>query len=153
MSKPTFTDVVFRRCPVTGLNVNRDAENLIKVNAVVAVVAFLLGTVAAILLALTRWQAVHLLSAEMYYRILTLHGLNMLIFFIIFFEMAILYFAGPVALSSRLPAPKVGWVAFGLMVVGAGLVDAMVFAGLPPMCRCAPIPTTTWGSFFLRWVR
>jgi cytochrome c oxidase subunit 1 len=149
MNKPSFTDVVFRRCPVTGLNVNRDAENLIKVNAVVAVVAFLLGAVAAILLALTRWQAVHLLSAEMYYRILTLHGLNMLIFFIIFFEMAILYFAGPVALSSRLPAPKVGWVAFGLMVVGAGLVNAMVFAGKADVLFTSYVPLRADPNYYL----
>jgi cytochrome c oxidase subunit I len=49
----------------------------------------------------------------------------MLIFFIIFFEMAVLYFAGPVLLNSRVPAPKVAWGGFGLMVVGtaAGAVD------------------------------
>lgn len=74
----------FRTCSVTGLKVDSNAENLIKVNAVVAVVCFLLGVIAAIGILLTRWQAVHLLSAEGYYRLLTSHGLNMLIFFIVF---------------------------------------------------------------------
>lgn len=129
MNAPTLTQVLFRKCPVTGLNVNKDSERLIQINAVIAVVALLVGTVAAILLALTRWQAVHLLPADWYYRLLTAHGLNMLIFFIIFFEMAILYFAGPVVLGSRQPAPKVGWLAFILMLVGAVLVNVMVFMG------------------------
>ena len=98
-----------RVCPVTKLVVNRHSERLVMWNAVSAVVFFLVGAVGALLLALTRWQAVHLLSPAWYYRILTLHGLDMLIFFIIFFEMAILYFAGPVMLNSRQPAPKTAW--------------------------------------------
>lgn len=129
MSSPTLSQVLFRKCPVTGLNVNKDSERLIQVNAVVAVVMLLVGTVAAILLALTRWQAVHLLPADWYYRLLTAHGLNMLFFFIIFFEMAVLYFAGPVVLGSRQPAPKLGWLGFILMVVGAVMTDVMVFMG------------------------
>jgi len=120
---------LFRRCPVTGLNVHRDAENLVKVNAVIAIVCLLVGAIAGLLLVLTRWQAVHLLSAVWYYRLLTAHGLNMLIFFIIFFEMAILYFAGPIVLNSRVPTPKLGWLSFVLMVAGALLVEVMVFSG------------------------
>jgi cytochrome c oxidase subunit 1 len=118
-----------RTCEVTGLRVEWHAETLLKLNAVVAVVNFLVGIVAAFGIVMTRWQAVHLLPADLFYRFLTLHGLNMLIFFIIFFEMAVLYFAGPVLLSSRLPAPKVGWLAFGLMVVGMLIVNAMVLTG------------------------
>jgi cytochrome c oxidase subunit 1 len=72
-----------RVCPVTGLTVNRDSERLVKWNAVAGVVFFLVGVIAALLLALTRWQAVHLLNPVWYYRMLTAHGLNMLIFFII----------------------------------------------------------------------
>lgn len=119
----------FRTCDVTGLKVNWHAETLVKVNAVVAVVNFLIGLIAAFGVVMTRWQAVHLLPADLFYRFLTLHGLNMLIFFIIFFEMAILYFAGPILLSSRLPAPRVGWLAFGLMVLGMAVTNAMVLQG------------------------
>ena len=78
----------YRTCPVTARRINLQAERLIRVNAVVAVVALLVGAIAALLLALTRWQAVHLLPAVWYYRILGVHGMNMLIFFIIYFEMA-----------------------------------------------------------------
>ena len=119
----------FRTCPVTGIKVNLTAEKLIKANAVVAVVCFLVGVTAALGLVLTRWQAIHLLDAQMYYRFLTLHGLNMLIFFIIFFEMAVLYFAGPVLLNARVPAAWLGWVALALMVAGAAMVNTMVLQG------------------------
>jgi cytochrome c oxidase subunit 1 len=118
-----------RTCEVTGLRVEWHAETLVKVNAVVAVVNFLVGIIAAFGVVMTRWQAVHLLPADLFYRFLTLHGLNMLIFFIIFFEMAILYFAGPILLNCRLPAPRVGWLAFGLMVLGMLVVNTMVLQG------------------------
>ncbi len=129
MSAPAIQDTMFRRCPVTGLNIHRDAENLVKVNAVASIVALLVGAIAGLLLALTRWQALHLLPALWYYRLLTVHGLSMLIFFIIFFEMAVLYFAGPIVLNSRVPGPKLGWISFVLMVVGSVLVEVMVFMG------------------------
>jgi cytochrome c oxidase subunit 1 len=118
-----------RTCEVTGLRVEWHAETLVKVNAVVAVVNFLVGIIAAFGVVMTRWQAVHLLPADLFYRFLTLHGLNMLIFFIIFFEMAILYFAGPILLNCRLPAPRLGWLAFGLMVLGMLTVNTMVLQG------------------------
>jgi cytochrome c oxidase subunit 1 len=118
-----------RTCEVTGLRVEWHAETLLKVNAVVAVVNFLVGIIAAFGVVMTRWQAVHLLPADLFYRFLTLHGLNMLIFFIIFFEMAILYFAGPILLNCRLPAPRVGWLAFALMVLGMLTVNTMVLQG------------------------
>ena len=93
-------------------------------------VCLLVGGIAAILLVLTRWEAVHLLPPTWYYRLLTAHGLNMLIFFIIFFEMAVLYFAAAPLLNARLPAPKLGWVAFALMaLVGIGLI-VIVLIGL-----------------------
>jgi cytochrome c oxidase subunit 1 len=149
VSRPSFTDVVFRRCPVTGLNVNRDAENLLKANAVVAVVALLIGAVAAVLLALTRWQAVHLLPADWYYRLLTAHGLNMLIFFIIFFEMAILYFAGPIALNARQPAPRTAWASFGLMVIGLLMVDVMVFTGKADVLFTSYVPLRADPLYYL----
>ena len=115
----------YRVCPVTSRRIDFQAQRLIKVNAVVAVVALLVGATAALLLALTRWQAVHLLPAVWYYRILGVHGMNMLIFFIIFFEMAVLWFASTVLLNARPAAPRYGWFNFGLMLVGSMMVEAM----------------------------
>src|SRR5690606_27431231 len=96
----------FRTCTTTGLPICPSAVFFIKLNAVAAVVFLLVGAIAAILPALTRWSAVHLLDPVWYYRLLTLHGINMLIFWILFFEAAILYFAGTSLLNTRLFSRK-----------------------------------------------
>ena len=49
----------FRTCPRTNLKIHAAADALIKANAVAATVALLIGGIAAILVLLTRWQAVH----------------------------------------------------------------------------------------------
>jgi hypothetical protein len=68
MSAPALS--AFRTCPATGRTIHLSAEALVKANAVVAIVSLLIGTIAALLLVLTRWQAVHLLPATWYYRLL-----------------------------------------------------------------------------------
>ncbi len=138
----------FRICPTTGLKVHKDADALIKANAVVATVALLIGGIAAVLVLLTRWQAVHLLEAVDFYRWLTIHGMNMLIFFILFFEMAVLYFASAVLLNSRVAAPKVGWLAFALMVVGAGLVEWTMFTGRADVLFTSYVPLRAHPAFY-----
>ena len=139
----------FRSCPVTGLKVHSSAENLVRINAVVAIVCLLIGVLAAIGLVLTRWQAVHLLDPIYYYRFLTAHGVNMLLFFIIFFEMAVLYFAGPILLNCRLPAPKLGWLAFLLMFAGAALVDYQIFSGQADVLFTSYPPLKASSNFYL----
>jgi cytochrome c oxidase subunit 1 len=139
----------FRRCPFTGRHVHRQAEGLIKVNAVASVVALLIGAIAALLLVLTRWQAVHLLPAEWYYRLLGVHGMNMLIFFIIFFEMAVLWFAGTVLLNSRPAAPRLGWFSFALMLVGALLVEWMQWSGKADVLFTSYVPLKAPPLFYL----
>ena len=119
----------FRTCPTTGLVFHQPAEKLMRWNAVVAVVALLIGGVLAVGVLLTRWQAVHLLPADLFYQFLTAHGLNMLVFWIIFFEMAILYFASSTLLRCRLATPGMAWVGFWLMVVGALLNNYAVLRG------------------------
>jgi cytochrome c oxidase subunit 1 len=139
----------FRTCPTTGLKVHKDADALIKANAVVATVALLIGGVAAILVLLTRWQAVHLLDAVWFYRVLTIHGMNMLIFFILFFEMAVLYFASAVLLNSRVATPKVAWGAFALMVVGAGLVEWTMMTGKADVLFTSYVPLRAAPNYYL----
>ncbi len=138
-----------RICPTTGLKVHKDADALIKANAVAATVALLIGGVAAILVLLTRWQAVHLLDEAWFYRILTVHGMNMLIFFILFFEMAVLYFASAVLLNSRVAAPKTGWAAFALMLLGAGLVEWTMFTGKADVLFTSYVPLRAHPAFYL----
>ncbi len=136
-----MTAASIRVCPATGRTIHRQAEWLVRANAVVAVVSLLVGAIAALLLVLTRWQAVHLLPAVWYYRLLGVHGMNMLIFFIIYFEMAVLWFASTVLLNARPAAPKLGWFNFGLMLLGTLLVEwaqwtgraDVLFTSYPPL--------------------
>ena len=131
----------FRTCQYTGLKVDVAAQRLIIANAVAAVVFLAIGGLMGLLVALTRWPAVHLLPADWFYLVLTGHGANVLLFWIIFVEMAILYFASAVLLNSRLAAPKLGWLGFILMIVGALATtvavlqgdSSVMFTSYPPM--------------------
>jgi cytochrome c oxidase subunit 1 len=116
---------------------------------VAATVALLIGGISAILILLTRWQAVHLLEPVMFYRVLTAHGISMLIFFIIFFEMAVLYFAAGPLLNSRIAAPKLGWFNFGLMTTGAVLVQAMIWTGKADVLMTSYIPLRADPLYYL----
>lgn len=121
----------FRTCPDTGLYFHKSAESLIKANAVAAAVALLVAGILGLLVVLTRWQAIHLLPADQFYMALTAHGIDALIFWIIFFEMAVLYVASSVLLRSRLATPAWGWVQFILMLVGAVMTNVAIFQGNP----------------------
>lgn len=137
-----------RSCPVTGFRVYGQTETLIKANAVTAVVFLLIGGIAAIVVLFTRWLG--LFAPRTFYQFIALHGWSMLIFWIIFFEVAILYFAGSVMLSSRVAAPRVAWLAFGLMLLGAGMVEYAILRSPLNYLSFQPYPPLrgTW-DFYL----
>src|SRR5690554_4232537 len=141
--------VPHRVCPATGLKVDLQADRLMKVHAVAATVSLLIGGITAILILLTRWQAVHLLDAVWYYRALTVHGITMLIFFILFFEMAVLYFTSGPLLNSRIAAPKLGWFAFALMVVGAVTTEWMIWTGRADVLMTSYVPLRAHPLYYL----
>jgi len=118
-----------RTCQFTGLRVDIAAQNLIKANAVAAVVFLAIGGLMGLLVALTRWPAVHLLPAEWFYLVLTGHGANVLLFWIIFFEMAVLIFASTILLNARQVLPKLAWLGFILMIIGAVMTNISVLQG------------------------
>lgn len=138
-----------RVCETTGFTVDLVAEKFIKLNAVAAVVFLLFGGIAALLIALTRWPAVHLLSAEWYYRLTTFHGLNMLILWILFFEIGVLYFAATVLLKTRLASAGAAWAGFGLMLVGALLLDVMILSGKADVMMTSYAPLRAHPLFYL----
>jgi len=145
-------EAVFRTCAQTGLKVHNHAERLIRVHAVAGVLSILFGGIAAILVLLTRWPAVHLLDAQAYYRALTFHGINMLIFWVIFFEIAILYFAGPILLGSRVAWPRLGWIGFVLMVLGSLFIDIAVLQGGADVMFTSYVPLKAVSHFYLGWI-
>lgn len=138
-----------RTCPTTGLPVDLDAQTFIKLNAVLAVVSLLVGASAAILLALTRWESVALLGHMDYYKILTVHGLNMLVFWILFMEMAILYFASTSLLNTKNCSRLLSWGQLGLMIIGFIMVNYSVFAGRATVLMTSYVPLLAGQEFYL----
>ena len=139
----------FRICPRTGLQYHKSAESLIKLNAVAAVVALLVGGILALLITLTRWQAIHLIDADNFYLYLTAHGLDMLVVWVIFFEMAILYFCSSTLLRCRLATPKLAWLAFALMVIGTLTFNAAIFSGNATVMMTSYVPLPAHPAFYL----
>jgi len=144
-----FESNAVRKCDTTGLPVCLTAQKFIRLHGVLAVVFLLVGAIAAILLALTRWPKIHLLPQDWYYRLLTAHGLNMLIFWILFLEVAILYFCCTTLLNSRLFSKGMAWVGFCLMLVGALMVNYTVFTGTSDVLMTAYLPLKAHPAFYL----
>jgi cytochrome c oxidase subunit 1 len=140
---------MFRTCPSTGLSYHEPAEKLIRWNAVAGVVSLLVGGVLALLVILTRWQAVHLLPPDWFYLVLTAHGLNMLVFWIIFFEIAVLYFCASTLLRCRLAAPGMAWAGFVLMVAGAIINNYSVTRGDSSVMFTSYAPMGAHPTFYL----
>ena len=140
---------MFRTCPSTGLVYHEPAEKLIRWNAVAGVVSLLVGGMLALLVVLTRWQAVHLLPPDWFYLVLTAHGLDMLVFWIIFFEIAVLYFCASTLLRCRLATPRWAWAGFGLMVIGAIINNVAVFRGDSSVMFTSYAPMGAHPAFYL----
>ena len=138
----------YRTCPRSGLQFEANAEKLMIANAVMAVVYLLVGGILAIGVVLTRWPAVHWLEADTFYLVLTAHGIDMLIFWIIFFEIAVLYFASSTLLRCRLATPKMAWLGFVLMFVGALLNNVAVFQGSSSVMMTSYVPMMAAPSFY-----
>ena len=143
------TATTYRTCPRSGLQFEAQAEKLMIANAFVAVVALLVGGLLAIGVVLTRWPAVHWLAADTFYMVLTAHGIDMLIFWIIFFEIAVLYFASSTLLRCRIATPKIAWAAFALMVIGAVVNNVAVFQGGSSVMMTSYVPMMAHWSFYL----
>ena len=144
-----MTATTYRTCPRSGLQFEAQAEKLMIVNAVTAVVVLLVGGILAIGVVLTRWPAVHWLPADTFYMVLTAHGIDMLIFWIIFFEIAVLYFCSSTLLRCRLATPKIAWLAFALMLIGAATNNVAVFQGGSSVMMTSYVPMMAAPAFYL----
>ena len=139
----------YRMCPRSGLQFNIQAERLMITNAVTAVVMLLVGGILAIGVVLTRWPAIHWLQADTFYMVLTAHGIDMLIFWIIFFEVAVLYFCSSTLLRCRIATPNLAWLAFALMLIGAVTNNVAVFQGSSSVMMTSYVPMMAAPSFYL----
>jgi cytochrome c oxidase subunit 1 len=139
----------FRVCPDSGFYFDKSAESLIKANAVAGVVFLLFAGILGLGVILTRWQEVHLLPADVFYQVLTGHGINALIFWIIFFEIAILYFASSTLLRTRIAAPRWAWLGFALMIIGAVMNNVAVWQGNSSVMMTSYAPMQAEPHFYL----
>jgi cytochrome c oxidase subunit 1 len=139
----------WRQCQVTGLHIDPASERLFMFNAVTAVLWLAFGGVLAVLIALTRWDAVHLIDdAEWFYRLVSAHGTAMLIFWIIFFEVAGLIFGGTILLNARFMQPVLGWIAYALMLGGSLLMTWEMMSGSATVFFTAYPPLEASSAFY-----
>jgi cytochrome c oxidase subunit 1 len=122
----------FRSCSVTGLRIHRSVENPVKLFGLTAVVALIIGGIGAFFVAMTRWEVVGLLPAEDFYRVLSIHAWHLLIFWMVFMEVAILYVGGPMVLGRKMPAPSLAKVGWGLMVASAVAITWAIWVSEAP---------------------
>ncbi len=132
----------FRACSVTGLDIHRTAENHVKIFGLTAVIALLLGGLFAITVVTTRWELVGFLPPGAFYKHLSAHAWNLLIFWMVFMEVAILYVGGPMILGRRLPLPRLATGAWAGMVVGALAINYAILTADGSFGEVAPLLTS-----------
>jgi cytochrome c oxidase subunit 1 len=140
---------MFRTCPATGLKVDLEAEKLVKINAVTGIVFLAIGGLFGLLVVLTRWPQIHLLPSDLFYLALTAHGLLILVVWVVFFEVALLYFTSTVILNNRLATPKFAWVAYWLMLVGTLITTVAVVQGKSSVMFTSYVPMMAQPHFYL----
>jgi cytochrome c oxidase subunit 1 len=141
----------FRECSVTGLDIHRSAENHVKLFGLTAVIAMVVGGSFALTVALTRWELIGLIPEDGYYRHLSMHAWNLLIFWMVFMEIAILYVGGPMVLGRRLPLTKVAKLGWVTMIAGAIGVNWSIWttsgSNVAPLLT-AYVPLNVSASFY-----
>jgi cytochrome c oxidase subunit I len=128
-----------RTCNVTGFLINRDGQRLALAHVVAAISLLAFGGTLAILIALQR-QGLPI-SDDWWYRLLASHGATMLLFWLLFFEVALLYWGSTMLLNARMVAPRLAWANLTMMVVGVLMAQwamltgraTVMFTAYPPM--------------------
>lgn len=116
-----------RTCEVTGFEIDRNGERLTLTYIASAITLLAFGGTLAIMIALQR-QGLPI-SNDWWYRLLAAHGVTMLLFWLLLFEVALLYWASTMLLNARMRAPRVAWVNYGVMVVGILMAEWAMFTG------------------------
>ena len=73
----------------------------------------------------------------------------MLIFWLIFFEVAILYFCASTLLRCRIATPKIAWLAFALMLIGSVVNNITVYRGSSSVMMTSYVPMMAEPNFYL----
>ncbi len=136
-----------RVCNVTDFIVDRNGQRLALTNAVTGVVLLAFGGTLALLIALQR-QGLPI-SDEWWYRLLASHGVTMLLFWLLFFEVGALYWGSTMLLNARMVLPRLAWANFGLMAVGVLLAEWTMLTGRATVMFTAYPPLTAHPLYYL----
>jgi len=143
--------------PLAGLKVYRTARKFIILNLIMALISVSIGGIAAIFVASGRSQIDTLISIlnlnpMNYYAWLTLHGMNMLIFWILWAEVAILYFLSTVILNNDIYLAKLAWTSFFTMVIGQAMIEYIVGIGQASVLFTAYVPLAAHPLFYIGYL-
>jgi cytochrome c oxidase subunit I len=119
----------FRTCTVTDFRIDRVGSRLTLVNAVTAVLLLASGGTMALLIALQRQGLFDFVSNDWWYRLVAAHGSVMLLFWLLFFEVAGLYWGSTMLINSRMRVPKLAWTVYGMMLGGVLIASYLTLAG------------------------
>lgn len=136
-----------RVCNVTGFVVDRNGQRLALAYAVSAVGLLAFGGTLAILIALQR-QGLPI-SNEWWYRLLASHGVTMLLFWLLLFEVAALYWGSTMLLNAPMRAPRVAWANFGMMMIGIVLAQWTMLTGRATVMFTAYPPLTAHPLYYV----
>ena len=135
--------------PETGLRLDRATRRLILTFLFTAFVILGGAATAALLVALTRAPAIQLLWPSAYYMALTFHGILALTMWPHVFEATIWLWACTSLLRTRLAAPALGWLAYGLAALGILMILGTVASGKASVMYTLYIPLRADPLFYL----
>lgn len=135
--------------PETGLRLDRATRRLIVTFLGTSLLILGGGAIAALLIAVTRAPAIELLWPSAYYMALTFHGILMLTIWPHVFEAAIWLWACTALLRTRLISPALGWLAYGLALLGVLMILGTVASGRASVMYTLYVPLRADPLFYL----
>jgi cytochrome c oxidase subunit I len=135
-----------RTCNVTGFVIEKQGQQLALAYAVSGVVMLAFGGTLALLIALQR-QGLPI-SDDWWYRLLASHGTTMLLFWLLLFEVAGLYWSSTMLLNAPMRAPRVAWGNFVMMIVGILLAQWAMLSGNATVMFTAYPPLTAHPLYY-----
>lgn len=135
--------------PETGLRLDRATRRLILTFLGTAFLILGGAATAALLVALTRAPAIQLLWPSAYYMTLTFHGILALTMWPHVFEATIWLWTCTSLLRTRLAAPALGWLAYGLAALGILMILGTVASGRASVMYTLYIPLRADPLFYL----
>ncbi len=136
-----------RKCAATGFLVDERGRQLALANAVAGVVLLALGGAMAVVIALQR-QGLPV-SDDWWYRLLASHGATMLLFWLLLFEVAALYWGSTMLLNTRMRVPRLAWGVFGAMLLGVALAQWAMLTGRATVMFTAYPPLEAHSLYYL----